>query len=193
MYHIIEAMTRWIAPILSFTAEEMWQYLPKKTGQEREESVFLSSWYDFKAMWPVKIISEMTFWKSMIKIREVVNKTLEGLRAENKLKGGLEAEVIIYADNHWFSEIAKLEDELRFVLITSKAVVLPIAQAPEAVLAIMTDIPGIHVEAHASTQPKCVRCWHHREDVNTNADYPGLCGRCITNVSTATGEERKYA
>jgi isoleucyl-tRNA synthetase len=176
MYHIAEALVRWLAPILSFTAEEIWKYLP---GQ-REPSVFLNTWYD---RFPVsKNVVGPTYaeWELIITIREAVNKELEKQRNEGCIGSSLDAEVIIHCSDPAFSALAKLGDELRFVLITSYA----------KVERSNSDTMVITVKPSAYT--KCIRCWHHREDVGSHAEHPELCGRCIENVD-GKGEARLWA
>lgn len=186
MYHILEAMTRWIAPILSFTAEELWQYIPGK----REPSVFLSGWYQHIAALPVDTLWGPEFWAQVSQVRVAVNKVLEDLRNQNVLGAPLEAEVTLYCAPELLDTLDQLQDELRFVLITSSAEVLPIAQA--SVDTVKTDLPGLVLKVVASTYPKCVRCWHRRPDIGGHVGHPELCARCVENVVGA-GEKRAFA
>ena len=185
LYHIVEAMTRWIAPILSFTAEELWGFIPG----ERDESVFFESWYAF----PPEIQEEMddAFWQKVLAVRVACSKEMEKLRVDKTIGSSLDAEVDLYCDNELLANLEKLEDELRFVLITSYARLYKLADKPaDAIDA--EDVSGLALVVKASEYPKCVRCWHHREDVGANAEHPELCGRCVENVA-GEGEVRHYA
>lgn len=187
MYYIAHALTRWLAPILSFTAEEIWQYLPGAKG----DSVFLSDWMDNLPRIDSTSRYNGDFWQSMMIVRNQVNKALEGQRAAGKIGAPLDADVVLYADGDLYQRLRALENELRFVLITSSAVVKPLTEKQDA---IATEMPELWVSVKASEHEKCVRCWHHREDVNKNLEYPGLCGRCVENVDPSKeGESRHYA
>ncbi len=183
MYHIIEALVRWIAPILSFTAEEIWGFLPNR----RESSVFLARWYQgFKAFAGDQKDSA---WEQILEVRNVVNKCLEEARKADIIGSGLEAMVMLYAEPTLEGSLEKLGDELRFVFITSDAKLYPLSSRPED--AVETSIKGLWIKVQASPHAKCERCWHRREDVNKNAEYPGVCGRCVENVA-GNGEQRLY-
>ncbi|MBV2091754.1 MAG: class I tRNA ligase family protein, partial [Candidatus Thiodiazotropha sp. (ex Ctena orbiculata)] len=184
MYHIIEAMVRWLAPILSFTADEIWKSIPG----ERSESVFLEQWYQGLFGLDPNDSFNADYWQQIINLREAVSKAMESFRAEGN--SSLDADVTIYADDKLIDSLAQLEDELRFVLITSDARALPMAQKPDQVE--LDETLGVGVQVTASPHAKCVRCWHHREDVGSHAEHPELCGRCVENVSGA-GEPRRFA
>jgi isoleucyl-tRNA synthetase len=173
LYHIVEALVRWLAPILSFTAEDIWQHMPG----ERGESILLETWYQGL----VASEEEPTKWDSVFTIREAVSKELEALRNAGTIGSSLDAEVDIYCNETLYKQLSFLEDELRFVLITSSAQIH-----------LSTDTEEFELKIKASEYTKCVRCWHHREDVGTNADHPELCGRCVENV-IGEGEQRHYA
>lgn len=184
MYYILEAMTRWLAPILSFTAEEIWQHIPGK----REASIFLSTWYkDFPVL--ATLSMDEAFWQRIMIVRNVVNKEIEVKRGEGVVGSGLAAEVDIYCDPTWYAQLEKLAKELRFVLITSRADIHPLTAAPTD--AVKTEEKGIVVRVSPSVQVKCVRCWHRCADVGSDAAHPELCGRCITNV-VGDGEVRQF-
>ena len=186
MYHIAAALTRWLAPILSFTSDEIWRFLPG----EKPESVFLSTWYE--GLFPLDEHSTMNreFWNFVLLVREAVSKELEVLRIRNEIGSSLDAEVELYCSPDVFDRLSLLEDELRFVLITSYATVLPESQ--EHADKLPTEIEGLELRLKPSDKSKCVRCWHHRADVGINADHPELCGRCVENVD-GEGETRLYA
>jgi len=184
MYHVLEALVRWLAPILSFTAEEICDYLPKTT--KRPASVFLSEWYqDFPALTTLSLD-----WESIIAVRDVVNKALENARNQKQIGSGLEAEVVLYGDSVWQTKLNALKDDLKFVLLTSKATVSTEGQRPAH--SIGTELPGLWLEVIPSTDAKCARCWHREADVGQHVDHVELCGRCVNNV-TGTGEKRHYA
>jgi isoleucyl-tRNA synthetase len=189
-YHIVEAMCRWMAPIMSFTAEEIWQQIPGKRG----ESVLLETWYsDLFELGDADTMT-MESWLRILDTRSAVSKQLETLRASNQIGSSLDAEVTLFCNGSLQADLNKLDDELRFVLITSEASV----QAPEAassadtVLTILASGESFGIFARASEHQKCVRCWHHREDVGKHSEHPELCGRCITNVDGG-GESRRFA
>jgi isoleucyl-tRNA synthetase len=184
MYHIIEAMVRWLAPILSFTADEIWQSIPGVRG----ESVFLEQWYDGLSPLDPDDRFDADYWQQIINVREVVGKAMEAFRAEGN--SSLDADVTIYCDGTIKAALEQLGGELRFVLITSDARILPFDQRTDD--ALLDDSLGVAVQVTPSPHVKCVRCWHHREDVGANAEHPELCGRCVDNV-TGPGEIRRFA
>ncbi len=186
LFHLAEALARWIAPILSFTAEEVWENLPG----EHVESVFLSTWYTALPSEDAAELMGDVFWNTLIDVRQVVNKSLEGKRAAGELKGALDADVVLYAADGLYEQLATLKDELRFVLITSGAEVLPIASAP--IDALETERDDLKVAIGVASAAKCERCWHKREDVGTHMSHPTLCGRCVSNIE-GPGEVRQYA
>ena len=183
LYHITHAFVRWIAPVLSFTADEIWEFIPG----EKEESVFLSTWYENLS----ELTGEMDegFWDKIISVRDVVNKEIERLRGEDLLGSALEAEVTLYCDDKLKSLLDTLGQELRFVLITSIATVESLQNKTDSV---STDLVGCEVAIKATSNEKCERCWHRTKDVGSNTVHPALCGRCVENIS-GSGEDRAYA
>jgi len=191
LYHVIEAMARWLAPILSFTAEDIWQVMPGK----REETVLLATWYDVPAMYSndAQADAETAFWEQVIEVRDVVNKELEALRVAGDIGSGLDAEVDLYCGRELYTLLSKLEDELRFALITSYARIYLAGSPPaEGQHYTLSSNDELWVAVAASSHNKCVRCWHHREDVGANPEHPQLCGRCVENVD-GDGEQRQFA
>ncbi|MBI5783279.1 MAG: isoleucine--tRNA ligase [Gammaproteobacteria bacterium] len=184
MFHILEALVRWLAPVLSFTAEEVWRYMPGRRG----ESVFLDSWYLLPAL--ADGVFDRAFWDEVIGVRQAVARELEKLRVAGDIGSGLDAEVDIYCDASWQERLRRLGDELRFVFITSYVRVHALPEKTTA--AVDTEVKGLAVRVAASAFPKCIRCWHHREDIGANKEHPQICGRCIQNV-TGPGETRNYA
>ena len=189
LYHIVEAMTRWLAPICSFTAEEIWQAIPG----ERSTSVFLHTWYDKLFALEEQETMSFEFWGRLQQTRTLVSKQLEELRVAGKIGSSLDAEVDIYCDGELYNSITALQDELRFVLITSYARVHPMAEAPATTSAVELDSGDqLKIAVAPCEHAKCVRCWHHREDVGQHSEHPELCGRCVDNVD-GEGEPRQYA
>jgi len=185
-FHLLEALVRWLAPILSFTAEEIWRYMP---GQ-RPESVFLSTWYAFGADAEVPEVASQDFWGQVIAVGDAVSKELERLRVAGGIGSGLEAEVDLYCEPELLGCLSSLEDELRFVLITSYARLHPLEARGDD--SMPTEVPGLYVAVSPSGHEKCIRCWHLREDVGASREHPEICSRCVENV-TGPGEERRYA
>jgi len=186
LYHIVEALVRWIAPVLSFTAEELWQYLPG----EHNDSVMLNTWYDGLAELPADQALGRAFWATVMGVKEAVNKELENMRGAKTIRGSLEAEVTLYVEPAMREQLAQLGDELRFVLITSQATLATLAEAP--VESVATELPGLKLRIVKSGAAKCARCWHLRSDVGSHAEHPEICGRCVDNIEGA-GEVRKHA
>ena len=183
MYHIAEALVRWLAPILSFTAEEIWRHLPGQRGA----SVFLATWYEGLFTLEEHEACNRAFWELILKIREAVSKEMEQLRTRDAIGSSLDAEVDLYCDAALHDMLAPLGDELRFLFINSATRVHRAEEGPGA----STDIEGLILRVSASTAPKCVRCWHHREDVGAHPEHPDICGRCAENVA-GSGETRRY-
>jgi len=186
LYHIAEALTRWIAPILSFTAEELWKALPG----EHSATVFTEEWYQGLTELDETKPMNSSYWTRMMEVRSAVAKELEKLRNEGVVKGSLTAKVSLYAEDELYQQIHLLENELRFVLITSYAEVNPLSEKPES--AVESDVEGLWINAGAAEQPKCGRCWHHQEDVGSHSEDEALCQRCIDNVY-GEGESRQFA
>ncbi len=180
MYHLIEAIARWVAPILSYTADEIWDFIPG----ERAASVQLETWYGLPL--PVQAKLGADYWTQVMAVKQAVNKALEAKRSDGEIGGSLTAEVSLHVNADLHALLSQLGDELRFVLLTSRADLLQ-DEAGEA-----TDLDGLAVSIHKSAHAKCERCWHHREDVGQHAGHDDLCGRCVDNVAGA-GEARQFA
>jgi isoleucyl-tRNA synthetase len=176
-------MVRWLAPILSFTSEEIWRFMPG----ERPESVFLTTWYETPEA-PKDTID----WPALIALRGDVTRELEKLREAGTVGSPLDAEIDVYCVPDEFARFATLGEELRFLFITSHARVHKAAKAPEgAVPAVNTGREGVWLTVKRTADPKCPRCWQRRPDVGQNAEHPELCSRCATNVAGA-GEVRRF-
>ncbi|MDO7634462.1 MAG: class I tRNA ligase family protein, partial [Porticoccaceae bacterium] len=189
LYHIAEAFTRWIAPILSFTAHEIWGFMP---GQ-RESSVFLAEWYPLPRLMDDEVINKQD-WMAILQAKEAINKVIEDQRNKGLVKGSLGADIQLFAAPTLFKSLAKLGDELRFVTITSKATLSSLQSDGEVSGegASPSLLDGLKVTVAKSTAEKCVRCWHFIADVGSHADHPEICARCVTNLAGA-GEVRHYA
>jgi isoleucyl-tRNA synthetase len=185
MYHVAEAMVRWLAPILSFTAEEIWQFLPGA----REESVFLATWWQLPDVHPTAGVD----WDAVLALKSDVSGELERLRAAGAIGAPLEAEVDVYVDAVQRARLEGLGDELRFVLITSEARLLDASQRPaDAAAAVEVAKEGAWIAVRALGHAKCARCWHRRPDIGEDARHPELCGRCVSNLE-GPGETRSFA
>ncbi|HAF45483.1 MAG TPA: isoleucine--tRNA ligase, partial [Gallionellaceae bacterium] len=173
LYHITQSLARLIAPILSFTGEEVWNTLQCKD----DVSVFEQLWYKL----PDAGLNgaAVSAWSDIRAVREQVNKKLEEQRSTGTIGSALQAEVDVYANKETFELLSRLGDDLRLVFITSRANV----HQREGEL---------EIRVTPSAQQKCERCWHYREDVGSDANHPTLCGRCVSNLYGA-GEARKYA
>ena len=175
LYHITQALTRLMAPILSFTAEEVWSLL----GQP-QSSVFETVWYELPKL-PATDANLAKDWEVICAWRAKVNKRLEDSRAAGNIGSALAAEIDIHAAGSDYDALTRLGDDLRFVMITSRAGVKRVNSEGEQ-----------HIEVNVSAYAKCERCWHYREDVGSNAQHATLCGRCVSNLA-GTNEGRKYA
>lgn len=173
MYHIIRAFTLWLAPILSFTAEEIARYIPGYIT----ETIFTELWYD---AWPVIEGIDMAEWEDLYLIRDEVNKALEATRQKGEIGSALAAEVTLYVDAPILPKLTRLGEELRFLLITSGAITQPMSLAPAG---LVTTEMGVSIKVTPSAHEKCARCWHRRPDVGQDATHPELCLRCVGNIS----------
>ncbi|MEE8307595.1 MAG: isoleucine--tRNA ligase, partial [Gammaproteobacteria bacterium] len=185
MYHMAEALVRWLAPILSFTAEEIWQSLPG----ERDDSVLLATWYNI----PQADQATEIDWELVLAVREGVTRELERLRQDIVIGGALDAGVTIYCKGAVKDVLEAMGDELRFVLITSTAELAAVDSRPETGTVLQLESgDDCYLEVAAAQNDKCERCWHRREDVGATPEHPSLCGRCVSNI-TGGGEERRFA
>jgi len=171
LWHITQAMLRWMAPFLSFTAEEAWKVFAKKAPGE---TIFTETFWEFDAP-ASELIAK---WNRIHEIRDAVNKAIEDVRTTGAIGASLQAEVTVGASADDLALLQSLGDDLKFVLITSAASVV----AAEALTVTVTP----------STHQKCERCWHYREDVGVNPAHPTLCGRCESNLY-GDGETRRVA
>ena len=180
LFHISHAMVRWLSPILTFTSEEIWQFLPGASN----ESVFLQTWYEGL---------EGNFDNPVIEASRDINthlrKELEEMRRNKVIGSSLDAEVDIYCKDDNYQNLLGLKDELRFVFITSEARVNQLSDKPTDAKEINSSLA---IKVEKSDHQKCVRCWHHRPEIGQNKVHQDLCDRCIENVS-GEGENRVFA
>jgi isoleucyl-tRNA synthetase len=176
LWHILQTVTRLMAPVLSFTAEEIWATL--KQG----DSVMLATWHVLPEQAEESALT--TRWQAIRALRADVARTLEELRSAGKIGSSLQAEVKLSADAASYDLLSSLGDDLKFVLICSKVTLEKLGAGETA--------GGVGIEASASAHAKCARCWHWREDVGQDAEHPELCGRCTSNLF-GDGEAREIA
>jgi len=185
MLHILSAMVRWLAPVLSFTAEEIWQVLPLAG---KPKSVFLTTWHEFPAVPAARVD-----WDALIALRQAVLRELEKLREAGTIGAPLEAEVDIYALPDHAARYKALGGELRFLTITSAARVHAVQADPGGAVAAEAGsavIPGVWLKVKRSGGNKCVRCWHLTDDVGRDAAHPELCLRCVGNIGDRPEQRR---
>ncbi len=186
LFLIAEALVRWMAPIMSFTAQEIWAALPG----ERDEFVFTGVWFDGIEKLPADAALNNDFWASLLAVRTEVNKALEQARRDEVLGATLQADVTLYATSELAEKLNTIGDELRFALITSGATVETVTAKPEG--ASETEVEGLWLAIAASKGTKCERCWHYTDDVGQSDTHEDLCQRCVTNVD-GDGETRQFA
>jgi isoleucyl-tRNA synthetase len=167
-------MMRLMAPILSFTADEIWLTL----GLDKDATVFEELWYAL----PAHGLSDTQIadWETIIEVRALANKAIEEKRGAGEVGSSLQAEISIAVDGTAYESLARMEDALRFIFITSQAKAEKVSGS------------GLSFKVAASKHAKCDRCWHYREDVGADAEHPHICGRCVSNLFGA-GEKRTYA
>jgi len=194
LHHITHAMMRLMAPILSFTADEIWQTL----GLDNVATVFEEEWYELPAHGLTH--EDVLKWQMLINIRGVANKQIEGYRSGGNIGSSLQAELSIYLESDRYQKLSSFGDDLRFVFIASKATVHDIDKEldPESLSDINKsfvedkEFARTYVRVKPSEYTKCDRCWHYRADVGSDAAHPTICGRCVSNLF-GKGEVRKYA
>jgi isoleucyl-tRNA synthetase len=186
MYRIAEALVRWLAPVLSFTAEEIWQQLPG----ERGESVLFETWYDGLAA-TQNSPQQRRYWTDLLAIRDTASRVLEGMRKAEQIGAALESRLVLHADETTRVRYAEAAGELRFFFITSDVELAPLVPRTDAAAKAEFEGAEVWVSADVSSAAKCIRCWHRRDDVGSHAEHPELCGRCIGNIE-GPGEDRRW-
>jgi isoleucyl-tRNA synthetase len=187
LFHIAESMVRWLAPILSFTADEIWSFMPGKRG----ESVLLETWHAVP-----KVAEGAIDWSGFIALKAAVAQEMEKLRMAGTIGAPLDAEVEVFCKDDYLSKFQALGEELRFLLITSEARVKRVSNAagPPVGAIKVAEIAkegGLWIRVQPTSAPKCERCWHHRPEVGSIAEHPTLCARCVSNLADP-GEARKF-
>jgi isoleucyl-tRNA synthetase len=187
MLAVVQVMVRALAPILSFTAEEIWQQIPGP----KTDSVFLSSNAEIDALLPANGAyrsADSDAMRYLLQLREAVSKVLEPLRAEGRIGAALQAEVTVFGEHPSLAGL-DFNDELRFLFISSQLQLQPLNAATDE--AVTPEGSTFKVLARVSEHGKCVRCWHYSASVGASADDPELCARCIANINGA-GETRRF-
>jgi isoleucyl-tRNA synthetase len=198
LWHLAEGIVRWLAPILTFSAEEMWRFLPGPHAP----SVYLSTWHAFPKIHPDEID-----WEALMALRTDVARELERLRIAGVIGAPLDAELDVWCVPEQYRRFAALHAELRFLMITSEARVHHVAEQAAAISPQLAHSPaqlpadavpalgiaqgGVWIRVQPCNDAKCVRCWQHRPDVGRSAEHPELCARCVQNLSLP-GESRRY-
>ena len=176
LWHIAHAMLRWMAPFLSFTAEEAW----KVFGLKGSRSIFVETYTDTRAWHDEALLAK---WRRIGEVRAESNRQIENLRASGKLGSSLQAEVTVAAKGDLHDLLATLGNDLRFVLITSQARLDALAEDDTVAFQVLPTVSGAL---------KCERCWHYRKDVGDDPRHPRICGRCTSNLF-GSGEPRTVA
>ena len=164
---------RLMAPILSFTADEIWQTL----GLDADKTVFEELWYDLPAHGLAD--ADLQAWQTVLDVRAVANKAIEEKRAQSLVGSSLQSELDIYAEGAVYDALNRLGDDLHFVLIASRVTLHQRAGTLE-------------IQVTPSAHAKCDRCWHYRADVGSDAEHAHICGRCVSNLF-GKGEARSHA
>jgi len=185
MHHILQSLVRWMAPIMTYTADEIWTLIGNK------ENILFEQWYDIPHVDDNTEWGESN-WELLREIRNANTKLLEQLRINGEIGSSLDASVNIYVEDVVYQKLKAINDELRFVLITSGAQLLPISDKPDNAQECTLEEGTVYILARVASGEKCVRCWHKRESVGKTSNHPELCGRCIENIE-GQGEIRTYA
>jgi isoleucyl-tRNA synthetase len=176
LWNITHAMLRWMAPFLSFTAEEAW----KVFAPGQSASIFVETYSEVSGWVDEALLAK---WSKVREVRDATNKQIEVLRAGGLLGSSLQAEVTVSAKPELYELLASLGDDLKFVLITSKA---------ELTRLVVDDADAFRTLPRPSDAAKCDRCWHYRDDVGADPAHPTICGRCASNLF-GDGETRGVA
>jgi isoleucyl-tRNA synthetase len=167
LFHITRNLLKWLSPFLSFTAEEAWQSFPHGSKEKVKESIFMEEFGNFPEVADADEL--LAKWNRIREIRSEVTKAIEVEREAGHVGSSLQAELTIKVGDIDFAILHSLEDDLRFVTITSSA-------------NIELSTKGLEVLVRGSQYKKCGRCWHHTADVGSNPAHVELCGRCISNL-----------
>ena len=187
IYHISQALVRWMAPILSYTADEIWEAMPKTTNLP----IQLCEWYTDLGSFNNFDKLGLEFWSKIQEVRSEVNRVLEIKRNDDLIKASLEAKITLYTDEANYELLSQLGNELRFLLISSQAELKTLEQ--KTTTAVESTIKGLFIDIEKLEETKCERCWHRSASVGENAEHPDICSRCIENITTEDGEMREFA
>jgi isoleucyl-tRNA synthetase len=180
LWHMTHALLRLLAPILSFTAEEAWAvFAGEKAYEDSAETIFTQTLWQFPQVPDGEAL--LAKYAALREVRTDVAKDLEELRGSGAIGSSLQAELLVKAAGDKYRLLASLDDDLKFVFITSQAKALEVPTEADEAIAVT-----------ASAAPKCERCWHYRADVGSHHEHPGLCGRCVSNLF-GNGEARRFA
>lgn len=185
IYHILQAFVRWIAPILSFTADEIWEYMPGA----HEKYVFTDQWYRHLFPLDSNTLFNEEFWQFILQLRNDVNKAIENGRNQKWFAQALEVEVTLYAKPKAMVYLEQLNHELRFVFLSAQVHCIATEDWPAEALCSETGQYTITVQK--TNDKKCTRCWQYVHDVGVNPTHPEICGRCDKNLH-GEGETRLY-
>jgi isoleucyl-tRNA synthetase len=179
LWHITASLLRLMAPVLSFTAEEAWALFASPKEGSAGDSIFFHIWHTLPHVDGAEALLER--WAKLRELRAPARKEIEALRVAGKVGSSLQAELELHAAGADYELLASLGEDLKFVMLTSAA---RVKRAPNGA--------ALRIEVAPSAQAKCERCWHYRADVGADAAHPGICARCVSNLSGA-GEERPHA
>lgn len=178
MFNILEVLVRILTPVLAFTTEEIWQYMPHRASDD-PESVQLNYWPELNEKYLDAKLEEK--WAGIIDLRSDVSKALELARTNKLIGHSLNAKVTIYADDKNYDFIKGIEDELVTIFIISDAELKRFEEAPSDTFAGEV-VQGIKIEVSQASGEKCERCWMFSESVGKQAEHPSLCSRCASVV-----------
>jgi isoleucyl-tRNA synthetase len=177
LFHITRNLLKWLSPFLSFTAEEAWQTFPHGSNEKATESIFMEEFGSFPDVANANEL--LAKWNRIREIRSEVTKAIEMEREAGHVGSSLQAKLTIKVGDIDYAILHSLENDLRFVTITSSA-------------DIELNNDGLEVLVRGSQYQKCGRCWHHTADVGSNPEHSDLCGRCISNLF-GDGDHRLFA
>lgn len=184
IYQILATFNAWIAPILSFTAEEVYDYIPKPN---KKNSIFFEEFYELKTFKINKL--DLYIFDDLMSIKDEVNKLIEIARDRGEIGTSLSAKAVFYLDDAMLAKMKPLKNELKFAMLTSYVDLKPLGEAPND--ATISKIDGLKLKVIASDNKKCARCWHYVKDVGLDTNHPDICARCVSNV-VGTGEQREF-
>ncbi|WWO95557.1 MAG: isoleucine--tRNA ligase [Candidatus Dasytiphilus stammeri] len=186
IFYIAEAIVRWLAPILSFTADEIWNYLPGK----RSRYVFTEEWFNFRDLVEENNSKNHDFFNELVTVRYEINKVFEKARQDQQLRDSLSVGISIYTIGSIAEKLKLLGSELKFFLLTSSAEIMDYELAPVNSYK-SESISKLKFFLYKASGTKCLRCWHYTTDIGQNSNFPELCGRCVNNI-IGKGEIRHF-